>query len=522
MRRTALVLAACVLLAGCVVPFGGSGSGGPGAETPAGASGGGDTGAAPGSGTTTGSGTATPTPTVDHETRPDPETDRIGWENGYWHDDPVPVEAADGLNDSEREAVLARAMARVEVVREAEFEEPVNVSVVSRANYSAEFGGGTTGAALRTFDNAKFEALYLIGTDEDSIETQQGNRNRTVAGFYSPARGSIVVVSDSETPTLDGERTLAHELVHALQDQRFGLDDTGVPRTRDAYNARNGLVEGDARSVELSYMDRCGERWSCLPRADGGDGDGGDGSSIHLGVYVLSYFPYSDGVGFVSHLRGEGGWDAVDDAFDDPPTSATAVIEPERYGRFEPQAVELESRGGDGWERVRPDGRPDYAVLGQSALTAMFAYTLYDEYNQSAAVDPAAFLNTDGVGVNRTDPFDYGLDPASGWAGDRMHVYERDGETASVWRLAWESPAEAEQFADGYRALLAHWGGDRVAEGIWVVPGESPFDGAVSIAVDGDTVTVVRAPGREALDDLRPAGAAGGASASVDAAVDAG
>jgi hypothetical protein len=405
-------------------------------------------------------------------------------------------------------------MARVEVVRDSEFDEPVNVSVVSRANYSAEFGSGDTGDSLRTFDNAKFEALYLIGTDEDSIETQDSNRNRTVAGFYSPAREAIVVVSDSATPTLDGERTLAHELVHALQDQRFGLDDTDVPRTRDAYNARNGLVEGDARSVELAYLDRCGGTWSCLPRADD-EGEGGSGgSSIHLGVYVLSYFPYSDGVDFVSHLRSGGGWDAVDDAFDDPPASTTAVIEPERYGRFEPRAVELGDRSGNGWERVRPEERPDYAVLGQSALTAMFAYTLYDDYNQSAVVEPGAFLNTDGVGVNRTDPFEYGLGPASGWAGDRMHVYERNGESASVWRLAWESPAEAEEFADGYRALLAHWGGDRVTEGVWIVPDGSPFDGAVSVAVDGDTVTVVRAPDRGALDDLRRDESAVAASAT--------
>jgi hypothetical protein len=142
-------------------------------------------------------------------------------------------------------------------------------------------------------------------------------------------------------------------------------------------------------------------------------------------------------------------------------------------------------------------------VLGQSALTAMFAYTLYDEYNESAVVDSRAFLNVDGVGVNRTDPFEYGLGPTRGWEGDRMHVYERDGEAASVWRLVWASPADAGQFADRYRDLLAHWGGDRVAGGVWVLPEGSPFAGAVSVGVDGDTVTLVRAPERGALGDVR-------------------
>jgi len=68
-----------------------------------------------------------------------------------------------------------------------------------------------------------------------------------VLGYYSPSRGEIVVVSESETPRLDGEGTLAHELVHALQDQHFDLAADPV-RTRDAHQGRNGLVEGTRRS----------------------------------------------------------------------------------------------------------------------------------------------------------------------------------------------------------------------------------------------------------------------------------
>jgi hypothetical protein len=484
MRRIVLVVALCVLLSGCATPFAGAGAD----ET------------APDVGTAEESET---TPVV-HEDRPDPESDRLGWEKGYWHDDPVPVNATDGLNESEREAVVARAMARVEVVRNLEFEEPVNVSVVNRSSYSQEFGDGETGEALRAFDNAKFEALYLIGDDEDSIETQDRTRNQTVAGFYSPAREAIVVVSDSESPTLDGERTLAHELVHALQDQHFDLNTSETPRTRDAYNGRNGLVEGDARAVELAYMDRCGTNWSCLPEQSSA-GEGSDGEpSIHLGVYVLSYFPYGDGVGFVSHLRDGDDWSAVNEAFDDPPSTSAVVIDPELYGgEFESEAVELDDRTRNGWERVRPDSRPDHAVLGQSALTTMFAYTLYDEYNQTSAVEPDEFLNQGLVGVNETDPFNYALGPTRGWQGDRLHVYERNDELAYTWRLTWESPSDAERFADGYRDLLAHWGGDAAGDGVWVIAGDSPFDGAVALDVEGDTVTIVGAPGESELGDVR-------------------
>jgi len=481
MRPTPLLVVALVLLAGCGAPFAVSDGSSPGA-TPGGTD-------------------AEPTPVV-HEERPDPDTDRLGWEDGYWHDDPVAVDPADGLNATERDAVVSRAMARVEVIRDREFQRTVGVTVLGRSNFSAS-GNETESAAFRTFDNAKFEALYLIGKDENSIETQDEARNRTVAGFYSSARESIVIVSDSESPQLDGERTLAHELVHALQDQQFNLS-AAVPETRDAYNGRNGLIEGDARYVEQRYVDRCGETWACLLRESEGQNDSGsgDGPSINLGVYVLSYFPYSDGPGFVSHLRDNGNWSRVDEAFSDPPSTSAVVIAPEKYGSFEPRDVQLQDRTRNGWERIRPEERADYAELGQSALTAMFAYTLYDEYNTSAVVRPTEFLNTGPDGVNRSDPFEYDLAPARGWDGDRMHVYERGNESAYVWRLAWESRAGAERFAGRYRTLLSHWGGEQVDDGVWVIGGDSPFADAVALEVSGDTVTIVNAPERGALSDV--------------------
>lgn len=473
MRRV-LLLALCVVLVGCASPI-----------------------AAPDSdGTTTG--TETP---VEHEKRPNPEGDRLGWENGRWHDDPVAVDASDGLNESERDQVIDRAMARVEVIRDVEFDRAVNVSVISRDNFSTG-SSGSSSPALRAFDNAKFEALYLIGTEEDSIAEQENTQNSTVGGFYSPSRGDIVLVSNAESPQFDGERTLAHELVHALQDQEFDLS-RDRPGSRDAYNGRNGLIEGDAAAVEDAYLDRCGTSWSCLPRENTtGESTGDEPASFNLGVYILEFFPYSDGPGFVEHLKDGDDWSPVDDAFDDKPNSAVEIIYPERYGEFEPRDVQLRDRTRNGWERVRPDGRPDHGVIGQSGLTAMFAYTLYDDYNRSAVIEVQQFLNTENGSVDQSDPFNYDLPAVAGWTGDRFHAYQRGDERGYVWRLRWDSPAEAGEFARSYRRLLSHWGGREVDDGVWRLDDDGPFTGAVDVSTDGDTVTVVGAPTRGALDDV--------------------
>ncbi len=428
-------------------------------------------------------------------------TDRLGWENGYWYNDSIEVNASDGLNATERERAVSRAMARVEQIRGLEFRERVNVTVLSRENYTA--GGADRNVSFQRFDNAKFEALFLVGGGEDSLAEQGQNRNRTIGGFYSPARGDIVIVSDADNPQFDGEGTLAHELVHALQDQHFNLSNAAVS-TRDAYNGRNGLIEGDARSVELAYLDRCGEQWECLPEAQSDQGaSGGDAPSVHLGLYVLEYFPYSDGPGFVSALRDGQDWSAVNGAFEQPPSSSTAVIYPDRYGTFEPRDVRLADRTGADWERVRPAGRADYARMGQSALVAMFAYTLYDDYNRTGVVDARTFLNLEGAGVNSTDPFNYDLPAVRGWTGDRLHVYTDGKETAYVWRLTWDSPAAAQRFVANYEALLAHWGGTAQGEGVWRIAGDSPFSSATEVHVSGDTVTITSAPTTADLESVR-------------------
>ncbi|MFB6142880.1 MAG: Hvo_1808 family surface protein [Halorientalis sp.] len=445
-------------------------------------------------------------PPTDGVALDDPATDRIGWERGYWHNDSLAVTNDDGLTAREREAVVARATARVEFVRNAEFAEAVPVDVVSRATYRNRSGANHS-AALRTFDNAKFEAMFLVGEDADSIAVQEGNSGSNVLGYYVPANDSITLVAGAGggPPVLDGEGTLAHELVHALQDQRHNLS-TLRAETRDAVNAQNALVEGEATVVQERYSARCGEEWTCI---SGPSSSATTPADFNWGVYYLTFFPYSEGPGLVRHLYARGGWPAVDAAFADLPASAEQAIYPRRYtDRDPPVNVSLADRTRGDWTRVRPPDRPDYAVLGQSALTSTFAATLHDR-SKRPVIAPRAFVNVEDGGVNASHPFDYGLSVTEGWEGDRLHVYQRGTETAYVWRIAWDSPAEAREFLAGYRDLLGYWNARRVdgRPGTWRIPrGSNGFADAFAVSRDGATVTVVNAPTVAGLDRVRADG----------------
>lgn len=427
----------------------------------------------------------------------DPDTDQLGWENGYWYDSELSVTAENGLNDSELNATVSRAMARVERVRGLEFEETIPVKVINRSTYRNETGGNHS-EALEKFDNAKFEALFLVGEDEGSIEKQEENRGSTVAGYYSPSEDAIVIVSNAENPTLSNERTLAHELVHGLQDQHFGLGNSSA-KTRDAYAGRNGLVEGDASFTERRYMRNCGGPWSCLDVNQ--TGSGGDGSDIHLGLYVLQYFPYSEGPVFVEAIYDRDGWKAVNDAYANVPDSATEVLHPDRFPDWEPTNVSVGTADGE-WERIGPPNRPSYGVLGQSAITAGAAYTLYDEDESAAVVAGRTFLNLrPNMTVDPQHPFNYSIAVADGWTGGKFVAYENDDELAYAWRTQWESADEAGEFHAQWTNLIQYWGGQRVAENTYVIP-EGEFADAFRITVDGSTVTVVNAPERSDLSDF--------------------
>jgi hypothetical protein len=434
----------------------------------------------------------------------------LGYYDGYRYNETLGIDAEDGLSADETEAVVSRAMARVQLLRGLRFEEDVDVEIVGRETFREEYGDvwGDPTADQRRLDNAQYEALFLVGPDEDVVDVRRNNRGGVVLGFYQPGEGRLVVVSRNDPATLDDELTLAHELVHALQHQHFGLSFDGS--TLDSLNARNGLIEGDATVVEQAYEHNCETgAWECV----GVDtASGGLPEDFHWGVYFLGYFPYAEGPSFVEHYRERGGWDAVDRIHGDRPTASAEIIHPETYRRDVYGNATIEDRNGPAWDRVRIEGGADAATVGEAGLATMFAYTAYAG-DSPGVVDRDAFRNEGPDGLDPDRPYTYDIEYAEGWYADRLHAYERGGETAYVWNVTFVDRANATTFTEGYGAVAAHWSGDRRAREdgtVWTFDGdESRFRGAVWIERDGNAVTIVKAPNGSALGEVyAPAGAA--------------
>jgi hypothetical protein len=427
----------------------------------------------------------------------EPESDVQGWENGYWYNDSLSVDESDGLNDSELDAVVARSMARVERIRGIEFQNDVDVTVISRAEYRNETPGDAPVGGDRTYENVRHRALFLVGDDADSTSVAQRNSQSAVLGYYSVEEDRVVIVSDAEQPRID-EITLSQELYHAYQ-LRYGnvVEIRGPPSmSDDRVTALLSLIEGDANLVDSRYEERCEAEWDCLRPRSGPESTGNaSDADIHMGLYILSYFPYAEGQDYVESIENREGWAGVSDEYENPPASTEQII----HGTDVAGPLPMDSRDrstGD-WERVRRSDGSGPVTVGEDGLATMFAYTLYDDTNE-AVIDREAFVREQGEDVS----LDYDINYSNGWGNDRLYAYENGDDAGYVWHIRWDDADNASTFVDGYERLLSYHGAEQRA-GHWVVD-DGPFADAYYVDRSGDTVTIVSAPSASALVRLYP------------------
>ncbi|WP_336360678.1 Hvo_1808 family surface protein [Haladaptatus sp. ZSTT2] len=396
----------------------------------------------------------------------DPDDDTLGWENGYWHDDPLSIDESDGLNETERKAVIARTMARVEVIRGLEFKESVSVTLISREEYRARRGNDDGEPTdYDRWNEQVWEGLFLVSEDDTVSDAFGGVYGSAVQGYYSGG-GEITLVSDSATPMVD-RTTLSHELVHALQDQHFGFP--GGRTTQDGELAADGLTEGDANYVEQLYESRCQAEWDCIARPDRGTSSAPD--DFNRGVFSVIYQPYAEGPTFVESLRDRGGWEAVNAAYDDVPESTEQVIHPEDYPDDRPVELDVPDRSSGGWERFSLDTNAD--TVGEASIYAM--------------------LWANGV-VTDQSPYAYAFPASTGWAGDSLVPYHNGDAYGYVWVTEWESEEDAREFHDAYRQVLERNGADPRGDGVYRIPEGEPFADAFRVTRSGTRVKIVNAP----------------------------
>jgi hypothetical protein len=321
--------------------------------------------------------------------------------------------------------------------------------------------------SYRPGDLERLEAVYVrlgllpatmpLRTALQRLYEQEG------AGFYDPRQKRLLLASRAlggglgvtllaalTGRDLTGEFLVAHELTHALQDQHFGLptEPTAlIDGDGDRQLARHALLEGDATLAGFGYVVGGTPDRATISRIQ---------RSIHAAVpreLAARYpdvpdlvrttvaFVYDDGTAFAGWALAEGGWAAVDRVHRDPPDSTEQVLHPARYYAARDRPVDIALAGTEtleaaAWRRTVEDS------VGELHLRVLARRVLPDD--QAARV-------------------------ADGWGGDRLRVLERGGELLLVWMTAWDSPAEATEFAAALPAMIPASWAERRAERVLVV-----------------------------------------------------
>jgi len=283
-----------------------------------------------------------------------------------------------------------------------------------------------------------------------------------VIGYYDTVTGELKFIGTAEPSPLE-RITLAHELTHAIDDQRFGLEKLDVlsAECRDEeVAAAVALVEGNATFFMLRWAQTYltpEEQVEVGVEAALQDISTGD---IPPFVLRLQAWSYDEGLRFITALSAAGGADAIDEAFGDPPVSTEQIIHPERYPNDAPTPVDvpdLSDELGQGWEDL------DVMTIGEEWLQIAFGLRL--DASQAAQA-------------------------SAGWDGGTYRAFTDGEDAAVVLTTVWDSEDDASEFAT---AMIS-----------WLDAGE---DVGVVVGPDGTSVQVLFASDKATLGTLEAAAA---------------
>lgn len=276
------------------------------------------------------------------------------------------------------------------------------------------------------------QMLGLVPKDFDLRKSTVDLITEQAAAFYDYNRRRLFVLETDEG-TLERRVTLAHELAHALADQRFSLRKfiKGGMEGDDQAVARQAVVEGQATWLMWAYMAvRAGREPSVpielLANANMNAASGGAGFPVlaEVPMYLREslIFPYTRGLLFQNEVHKAKGVQGFTEVFTNPPDSTRQIVHPEAW------------LAGDKPADVKaPDAPKGYKLKAEGSMGEFDHHVLLRQYIDEAAAD-------------RIAPH---------WRAGTYRLYHsKKGEPLLTYASIWDTPQAAEWFLLEYKAIV--------------------------------------------------------------------
>lgn len=343
-----------------------------------------------------------------------------------------------GLTQAEADAEVAKVLPDLATIRGFAFKERVPVTVIddkrARAYALDRFRKLTSESKIRA-DETAYRLLGLVPPGMDVLKTLLDVLEEQAGGYYDPGTKSFYLLDDMPkdmTPMLT-----AHEMTHALEDQRYGIDARieKLADDDDASFALSSVIEGSATLAAAAYLTNAVNAGQLDPARLAAAGQAVKTERLNAMPDALRrqlLGPYILGMSFLT----KGGSPAgpfpkadVDAAWAHPPRSSEQILHPEKYWdkkkRDDPRRVEIRNPSralGDGWTRAGG------GILGELTLGSLVG----------AKTPEAADLATPGVSWTNA--------AASGWGGDHFEVWTRGDQAIVLLATVWDTPGDAAEF----------------------------------------------------------------------------
>lgn len=361
--------------------------------------------------------------------------------------------------------VIARAMRQLEQIRGFGFSHPVVAEAITQKEIVERYAAYLEETVPEDFYERRSRAWETIGVIPDGTSIREELLEfvgTQVIGYYDTLTGELVFIG-TEDPTPLERITLVHELTHAIDDQRFGLEEIdrlGAECRDEELEAALAVVEGNATFFMLRWAQTFLTIEEQLQVGLDAATQEPPPSDIPPFIEALQLWPYDEGLRFITDRSAEGGVEAVDETLRDLPVSTEQVIHPERYPNDLPTPVDVPDLAGAlgaRWDDL------DVGLVGEAWLGLMLR------------------LRLDGAEASEA---------AAGWDGGIYRAWSDGRDVALVLATVWDTEEDARAFAEAMERWLA--AGDDL--------------GAV-LPVEGSRVRVLFASDGATLGSLRDAAA---------------
>ena len=363
--------------------------------------------------------------------------------------------------------IMDEAEANVVKLRGIELEVNANVEFKSREDLKEITQGFFRRPDIRqqVFEAQElYKALGLMAEDDDLEEILTKIQLQQVNALFDDQTEKVYVVLEQSTIGATGKLAYALAYMGAVQQELFDIAAIRQ-RTRnqgaDAFRAANALIMGDVSQVSAGYIATAltGDEARVVrePVAD---------SELLKAPRIVRetvLFPFQEGGEFIAQLFGEGGWEAVNSAYSDPPVSTEQVLHIQKYiDREEPHNTRIPDISADlgkGWNQVASD------TMGEFILRVFLEE--YLDLNQAS-------------------------NAAMGWGGDQYSLLNGPlGERLLISMISWDTFQDAAEFLDAFQVFMGvkYQGVEGVSSDgdqstrQWVTPDETVFVGRIGPAI---------------------------------------